>query len=132
MTTTGVAVMLDNAAVDCGDAVTGIVESAPGSGALHAALVVTAHATSGGHPAEVQAFANAPVGEVNGTARFELSTPLAGPITFAGQHIDVSWQVVVTRDSWTPQAQPLASVPVAVLPDGGLAVWARQAAPPPQ
>lgn len=61
-----------------------------------------------------------------GGERFSLAVPHDGPMTFTGKLISVRWEV-------TLQAGDTAeSVDVTVLPRGGLTVWVRNTAPPPE
>ena len=131
MTATDLRLELDNTAVDCGDVVSGSVVGAQASPDLHATLLVSATAVRGDHAAELQAIDQTPLAQGDKGARFELGAPRTGPITFDGQRIAVKWEVVITQSTWSPQAPRLAAATVTVLPDGGLAVWARQTAPPP-
>lgn len=61
-----------------------------------------------------------------GDASFELTVPDDGPMTFAGKLMSLRWDVVLDVGDSTE------SVAVTVLPRGGLTVWVRKTAPPPQ
>ena len=111
---------LDRAAAECGGSVTG---TAAWSGA-GSADVILRWSTSGdgivdGGTTEAAVIAD-------GQARFELPVPHDGPMSFEGKLISVRWEVVLEAGDTTETAE------VTVLPRGGLAMWVRQAAPPPQ
>ena len=69
-------------------------------------------------------------GAAQGAGRFELPVPDAGPMSFAGKLIRVLWAAELIIDK-TLRPDPDISHPITVLPRGGLAMWARQAATPP-
>lgn len=132
MTDNGLILDLDADVTECGDTLTGSI-SWPGAGPAPRGVVVSmgfvtsgrgSKSDSGGPDAFSISTANSEV------ARFELSVPEMGPISFSGRTISVEWHVEV-------RAEPSASTDAAtqaitVLPKGGLAMWATKTAPPPR
>lgn len=60
--------------------------------------------------------------------RFSCPVPAVGPISFVGRLVSVSWSVEVVD---LGSGAVLVSVPVTIVPAGGLALWAQRAAGPP-
>lgn len=122
---------LDADVTECGDVLAGVVGWDPVEPAPRAVVVRLAFSTAGsasppdrGGPAEVRLDVS-----VDGRVGFEIPVPAAGPITFSGRTVSVSWVVEARLD--VAGRDITASVPVTVLPAGGLAIWARQSAAPP-
>ncbi|MFV2039953.1 MAG: hypothetical protein ACC660_06895 [Acidimicrobiales bacterium] len=132
MTQDGLRLVLDADVTECGDTLTGQLEW----GALQPAprnIVVSLRFTTDGRAKPPDSGGPDPVTiDTRGSdsARFEFPVPLLGPITFSGSTISVNWEVEAQVDG---AAAPSAAVSqtVTVLPKGGLAMWARQTAPPP-
>jgi hypothetical protein len=122
---------LDTDVAECGDVVAGMVrwgrlESAPRSVRIQLRYWTEGRGDSdGGVVAEVELD-----GAVQGAGRFELPVPEAGPMSFEGKLIRVLWAAELIIDK-TLRPDPDISHAITVLPRGGLALWARQAATPP-
>lgn len=115
---------LDADVGECGDTITGIV-TWPTAPPARAAVRLRRHAEGAGLVDE--ADGHQPV-RWDERGRFACPVPDGGPISFIGRLVVVSWTVeVVDLASDTT----LASVPVTVVPRGGLALWAQTAAGPP-
>ena len=124
---------LDSAAAECGDGVSGqmVWQGSDRPAKAEVRLVATASATGSGGAGKRRSVVVGPaLCELTSgkPARFELSVPAKGPITFASAAMTVSWRI----EAKTQAADAATEIPVTVLPAGGLAVWAQQAAPPPQ
>lgn len=132
MTTPWIELVLDSPVAECGEALAGEVRWDAGSGVLRAVRVSLSFVTGGsatppdaGGPPSVEVERT-----TQGRGRFEIDVPTAGPITFEGRTMALSWTVEAHLD--VPSAPDTrASEPVTVLPQGGLAFWARQRAAPP-
>ena len=109
---------LETSVVECGDEVSGTASWAGGP-----ATVSLRWATSGHGTVDAQTVATAEL--AGGAGAFDLAVPHAGPMTFEGALTGVHWEAVLDADGGTQR------VPVTVLPEGGLTLWVRQAAPPP-
>lgn len=114
------ALSLDAVSAECGGTVAGTA-SWPGGGPAEMSL----HWTTSGD-GSVDAGTAQTVQLAEGERRFELAVPQDGPMTFAGKLISVRWEVTLRTGDASESAE------VTVLPRGGLTVWVRNAAPPPQ
>lgn len=124
---------LDSGAAECGDVVSGqlIWQGSDAPTKAEVRLVATASATgSGGADTQRSVVVGPAVCQLKSgePARFELPVPAKGPITFTGAAMTVSWRIEGKAQAGDAATQ----IPFTVLPAGGLAVWAQQAAPPPQ
>ena len=114
------ALSLHAPSVECGGTVAGTA-SWTGDGSAEVSLRWT---TSGdGTPDSGTAHTQSLSGS---DGAFELKVPNEGPMTFAGKLISVRWEVVLRAGDSSESAE------VTVLPRGGLTVWVRNVAPPPQ
>lgn len=124
---------LDTDAVECGDAVIGEVRWVVPQGATGREVRVRAVFHTGGDASPPDSGGppgwSHPAG-TSGSERFELWIPRTGPMTFTGRTISVRWQVEAVLD--LAHAGDITAVEeVTVLPDGGLAIWARAKGAPP-
>lgn len=111
---------LDAISVECGGTVSGTAEW-PGGGDAEVAL---GWSTSGDGAVDRGTVDTATLAV--GEGRFALTVPPDGPMTFAGKLISVRWEVTLRAGDTSE------SVEVTVLPRGGLTVWVRTTAPPPE
>jgi hypothetical protein len=131
MSDVNLSLKLDTDVAECGDVVAGMVrwgrlESAPRGVRIELRYWTEGRGDSdGGVVAEVELD-----GAVQGAGRFELLVPEAGPMSFEGKLIRVMWAIELIIDKRL-RPDPDISHPITVLPRGGLAMWARQAATPP-
>lgn len=124
-------VELDTDVAECGDVVSGRVSWGPVDKTPRQVVVELIYETSGRGDTDSEAVSEHVVaGADSGETRFTLSVPDDGPITFDGSLIRVAWRVEAKLDQ-AMQRDQRGSTAVTVLPAGGLALWARQVAPPP-
>lgn len=115
----GPGLVVDTDTVECGERVRVDVDAA-------AAVVVElcCDVTPAGGATSSTVVAAADAGPSVGWV--ELSVPESGPISYSGRLFSVAWTIRARGASADAD-----EVPVTVLPRGGVALWARQAAPPP-
>jgi hypothetical protein len=122
---------LDSDVSECGDRFTGSVQWHPLDDDPVAARVELRYCTQGrGDPDGAVVSLVELDGAAGGSGRFELSVPASGPMSFDGALILVKWSIDLVIDT-AMQPDADTSVPVTVLPRGGVALWARQQASPP-
>ncbi len=109
---------LDAPVAECGDDVSGTATWSAGPATVSLRWATSGHGT-------VDTEVAATVSLSGGSASFDLAVPAGGPMSFEGTLTGVHWEVVLDADGATERA------PVTILPAGGLALWVRQAAPPP-
>lgn len=117
---------LDGDVGECGDAVTGSVIWPDGAAPPARAAVRLRHRAEGAGLVD-DADGHVPV-RWDERGRFSCPIPEAGPISFSGRLLSVSWAIEVVD---LADGVVLASAPVTVVPAGGLALWAQRAAGPP-
>lgn len=113
------ALSLDAASVECGGTVSG-----SGSWSGGPAEISLQWATSGDGSVDRGVASTAQL--EGGQGDFQLAVPYDGPMTFAGKLITVRWEVALRV------GDTIESAEVTVLPRGGLTVWVRSVAPPPE
>ncbi|MGI9621320.1 MAG: hypothetical protein ACR2PK_00680 [Acidimicrobiales bacterium] len=114
---------------ECGESFTGAVQLANEPVGPIASSVELAYRTEGRGVVDQCAVATLDVSGP-GLHVFELAVPAAGPISFEGTLVTVKWEVRLVS-SGPAGSEVLETAPATVLPQGGLAVWARDAAEPP-
>ena len=117
---------LDGDVGECGDAITGAIAWPDGTAAPARAAVRLRHRVEGAGLVD-ETDGHDPV-RWDERGRFSCPIPEAGPISFTGRLVAVSWSVQVVD---LAADVVLASAPVTVVPAGGLALWAQQVAGPP-
>jgi hypothetical protein len=117
---------LDADVGECGDAITGTITWPDGTTPPVRGAVRLRHRAEGAGMVD-EADGHDPV-RWDEQGRFSCLVPAAGPISFTGRLVSVSWSVEVV-DLATDVV--LASAPVTVVPAGGLALWAQRTAGPP-
>jgi len=117
---------LDGEVGECGDAITGTITWPDGTMAPVRAAVRLRHRAEGAGLVD-DTDGHDPV-RWDEQGRFSCPIPDAGPISFTGRLVSVSWSVEIVD---LVADVVLVSAPVTVVPTGGLALWAQQAAGPP-
>lgn len=117
---------LDGDVGECGDAITGTIAWPDGTAAPPRAAVRLRHRAEGAGLVD-ETDGHDPV-RWDERGRFSCPIPEAGPISFTGRLVSVSWSVQVVD---LAADVVLVSAPVTVVPNGGLALWAQQVAGPP-
>lgn len=111
----GTELVLDTDVAECG----GVFRGRVSGNDVTLELTMTSSGVGG---TETVVVATAPAGP--GHPGFELPVPVQGPISYDGELFSLAWVVAVRATG--------PATPVTVLPAGGLALWVRQAAPPPE
>ena len=123
-------IAIDNSVVECGGVVHGTVtwsvDQPPRSVRVRAAFSTSGDGgrsdTGGGDPVTFDGAA--------GTGVFAVVVPAEGPMSYAGEQVAVAW-VIEARADLKRERDPIETAEITVLPQGGLGLWARNAAPPP-
>lgn len=110
---------LDAPSAECGGAVSGTASWEGSTAEVSLRWTTSGDGTPDSGTAHTQSLSGS-------DGAFELKVPNEGPMTFAGKLISVRWEVVLRAGDSSESAE------VTVLPRGGLTVWVRNVAPPPQ